>query len=85
MQQFDAALDVHAPHTVRAYCCVGARLMGALAADGTDLRRATVEDVQEGRDPSIDPMTRHLRRNVAERRFLCHLEHHRRTLLADHD
>jgi hypothetical protein len=34
------------PHTVRAYARVGARLLEALAAAGSELRRATVEDVQ---------------------------------------
>jgi integrase/recombinase XerD len=34
------------PHTVRAYQRVGARFLEALAAAGSDLRRATVEGVQ---------------------------------------
>jgi integrase/recombinase XerD len=34
------------PHTVRAYARVGARFLAALAAAGSDLRHATVEDVQ---------------------------------------
>ncbi len=33
-------------HTVRAYRRVGERFLGALAASGSDLRKATVEDVQ---------------------------------------
>jgi site-specific recombinase XerD len=34
------------PHTVRVYQRVGERFLGALASAGSDLRRATVEDVQ---------------------------------------
>jgi Phage integrase, N-terminal SAM-like domain len=38
------------PHTVRVYRRVGERFLGALASTGSDLRRATVEDVQ----PALD-------------------------------
>jgi integrase/recombinase XerD len=34
------------PHTVRVYARVGARFLAALSAGGTELRKATVEDVQ---------------------------------------
>jgi site-specific recombinase XerD len=34
------------PHTVRVYSRVGARFLDALASSGSDLRKATVEDVQ---------------------------------------
>src|SRR5262245_32617577 len=38
------------PHTVRVYQRVGERLLGALAAAGSSLRQATVEDVQAALD-----------------------------------
>jgi integrase/recombinase XerD len=39
------------PHTIRVYRCVGDRFLATLAAAGSDLRRATVEDVQTALEP----------------------------------
>jgi hypothetical protein len=50
------------PHTVRVYARVGGRFLAALGAAGTELRKATVEDVQA----ALEAMTRRDRGSGAQ-------------------